>query len=76
MKRYRMQMIFGLPVLIWTMAMITMDTKGWIDVEPFGYAFFGGLIALFVNYFFRKAPPGKEALGEQEKEHQPDHPAS
>jgi len=52
-----MQLIFGLPVLLWTMGMITADTVGVIDVEPFGYAFFGGLIALFVNYFFRKSPP-------------------
>ncbi len=59
MKKYRMQLIFGLPVLLWTMAMITLDTLGTIDVEPFGYAFFGGLIALFVNYFFRKNPPAE-----------------
>ena len=57
MKKYRMQLIFGLPVLLWTLVMISLDTAGKIDVEPFGYAFFGGLIALFVNYFFRKSPP-------------------
>jgi len=55
-----MQLIFGLPVLIWALAMITADTAGLIDVEPFGYAFFGGLIILFVNYFFRKSPPPVE----------------
>ena len=57
MKKYRMQLIFGLPVLFWTMAMITSDAMGVIDVEPFGYAFFGGLTVLFVNYYFRKSPP-------------------
>lgn len=59
MKKYRMQLIFGLPVLLWTMGMITIDALGIIDVEPFGYAFFGGLITLFVNYFFRKSPPAE-----------------
>ena len=57
MRKYRMQLIFGLPVLIWTMAMITLDSAGFIDVNKFGYAFFGGPVALFINYFFRKSPP-------------------
>lgn len=59
MKKYRMQLIFGLPVLLWVLAMITLDCLGKIDVEPFGYAFFGGIILYFVNYFFRKSPPNE-----------------
>ena len=61
MKKYRMQLIFGLPVLLWSMGMITADTAGILDVEPFGYAFFGTLVGGFVTYFFRKSPPKEDA---------------
>jgi ABC-type uncharacterized transport system permease subunit len=57
MKRYRMQLIFGLPILLFAMTMIALDVAGVVNVANFGYAFFGGIIALFVNYFFRKSPP-------------------
>ena len=55
--KYGMQLIFGLPVLLWTLTMVYLDTSGRIDVEKFGYAFFGGIIYHFIQYFFRKSPP-------------------
>ena len=57
MKRYRMQLIFGAPILGFAIAMIYMDSAGYVSVEKFGYAFFGSIIIYFLNYFFRKAPP-------------------
>jgi len=57
MKKHTMQLIYGLPVLLWTLGMITADSLKIIDFEKFGYAFFGSIVLLFVNYFFRKAPP-------------------
>ena len=57
MKKYRMQLIFGLPILIFAIVCITLDSRGIINVEKFGYAFFGSIISLFLNYFFRKSPP-------------------
>jgi len=60
MKKYRMQLIFGLPILLFTIACIMLDSAGYIAVDKFGYAFFGGVIAHFLQYFFRKSPP-KEA---------------
>ena len=57
MKKYAMQLIFGIPILLFVMVLIYMDVEGYIDVEPFGYAFFGGIIYHFVQYFFRKSPP-------------------
>jgi len=57
MKKHMMQLIFGLPILGFAIASIILDSMGIINVEKFGYAFFGGLITLFVNYFFRKNPP-------------------
>ena len=57
MKRYAMQLIFGLPILIFAISCIALDAANVLDVSEFGYAFFGGLILLFVNYFFRKSPP-------------------
>lgn len=59
MKKYRMQLIFGLPILLWVMAMVTLDSARIIDVEKFGYAFFGSIILYFINYFFRKSPPNE-----------------
>ena len=57
MKRHRMQLIFGLPILWFAIAMIYMDSAGLVSVEKFGYAFFGSIIIYFLNYFFRKVPP-------------------
>ncbi len=57
MKKYRMQMIFGLPILWFAIVMIALDSAGVVNVEKFGYAFFGGVISLFLNYFFRKKVP-------------------
>jgi len=57
MKNKTMQLIFGLPILYFALAMIYLDSAGRIDVEKFGYAFFGGLITTFVYYFFRKKTP-------------------
>lgn len=48
------QLIFGMPLLIFAAGMIYLDTAGYINVEKFGYAFFGGIVLHFLNYFFRK----------------------
>jgi len=52
-----MQLIFGLPILYFAISCIILDSMGVINVEKFGYAFFGGIILLLLNYFFRKAAP-------------------
>lgn len=57
MKKYYMQLIFGIPMLGMAIASIFLDSLGVMDVEKFGYAFFGGIIAHFMSYFFRKSPP-------------------
>lgn len=54
MKRYKMQLIFGLPILGLAVACILLDSFGTISVEKFGYAFFGGIITHFLYFFFRK----------------------
>ena len=35
------------------------DSAGAVDVGKFGYAFFGAIVAHFLNYFFRKNPPNE-----------------
>jgi hypothetical protein len=60
MKKYRMQLIFGLPILAFAMAMIALDAAGTINIEKLGYAFFGSIISLLLNYYFRKSPPKEE----------------
>ena len=57
MKKYRMQLIFGLPILALAIVCILLDSAGIINIEKFGYAFFGGVIVHFLQYFFRKSPP-------------------
>ena len=57
MKKYSMQLIFGLPILLFSLLMIYLDSAKIISVEKFGYAFFGGIISHFLYYFFRKSPP-------------------
>ena len=57
MGKYRMQMIFGLPILVFAMASIMLDAFGKINIEKIGYAFFGSIITLILNYYFRKNPP-------------------
>jgi len=57
MKKYRMQLIFGIPILAFAMAAILLDSAGVICIEKMGYAFFGSVISLLLNYFFRKNPP-------------------
>ena len=57
MKKYRMQLIFGLPILVFAIGCIVADSLGYMNVEKFGYAFFGSIISIFINYFFRKSPP-------------------
>ena len=57
-----MQLIFGVPILTFTLVLITVDAFGLADIGKFGYAFFGGVISHFMTYFFRKkveeeAPP-------------------
>lgn len=63
MKRYRMQLIFGLPILALTIACILLDSAGIITVDRFGYAFFGGIVTHFLYYFFRKATPEEKPEG-------------
>lgn len=57
MEKYSMQLIFGVPILAFTLVLITVDAFGLADIGKFGYAFFGGVISHFMTYFFRKAPP-------------------
>lgn len=57
MKKYTMQLIFGVPILVFAIACIMLDAWGIINIEKFGYAFFGGIITTFLTYFFRKKPP-------------------
>lgn len=59
MKKYRMQLIFGFPILIFTLTMIALDSAGVVNVEKFGYAFFGGIITTFLTYYFRKKVPNE-----------------
>lgn len=53
--KYLLQVTFGYPILFFALMMIYMDSAGYINVEKFGYAFFGGIVIYFMNYFFRKA---------------------
>lgn len=60
MKRYIMQLLFGVPILGFAISMIYLDASGVVDVEPFGYAWFGSIITTFLLYYFRKSPPKEE----------------
>lgn len=51
-----MQLIFGVPILAFALVCIILDSLAIMNVEKFGYAFFGGVIVHFLNYFFRKKP--------------------
>lgn len=53
--KYRMQLVFGLPILIFVLVLVSFDAFGKCDIGKFGYAFFGGVISHFLTYFFRKA---------------------
>lgn len=63
MKKYRMQLLFGFPILIFALVMIALDSAGVVNVEKFGYAFFGGIITHFLTYFFRKKVPDEPGSG-------------
>jgi len=52
MERYRMQLIFGLPILAFAIAAML-----WTEIDR---AFLGGIIGGFTTYFFRKSPPKEE----------------
>ena len=52
--KYILQVLFGYQILSFAMIMIYLDCAGIINVEKFGYAFFGGIVIYFMNYFFRK----------------------
>jgi hypothetical protein len=52
--QYLFQWLFGYPILAFAIAMIILDSAGYVNVEKFGYAFFGGVITYFLQYFFRK----------------------
>lgn len=54
MRKYRMQLIFGLPILWFALVMVSLDAFGLADIGKFGYAFFGGVISHILQYFFRK----------------------
>ena len=51
---YLLQGLFGYPILVFALMMIYLDSAGIINVEKFGYAFFGGVITYLLQYFFRK----------------------
>lgn len=57
MKNKTTQLIYGLPILAFALASIMLDSAGFINVDKFGYAFFGGIVLHFLYYFFRKTPP-------------------
>lgn len=57
MKKYRMQLIFGLPILVFALVLVSFDAFGLCDIGKFGYAFFGGIITHLLYYFFRKKAP-------------------
>ena len=57
MKKYAMQLIFGLPILAMAMALLILDSLGLADVAD--RAFLGGVIGVFTGYFFRKSPPSQ-----------------
>ena len=57
MKKYRMQLIFGVPILWFAIVLVALDAFGVADIGKFGYAFFGGIITWFMSYFFRKKVP-------------------
>lgn len=50
MRRYRMQLIFGLPILVFAIA-------GLLWFEDIDRAFLGGIIGHFMTYYWRKTPP-------------------
>lgn len=54
MKKYGMQLVFGLPILVFALVLVSLDAFGLADIGKFGYAFFGGVISHFMTYFFRK----------------------
>ena len=60
MRKYYMQLIFGLPILSLAIACILLDSLRVINIEKFGYAFIGGIVTHFLFYFFRKSVPGGE----------------
>lgn len=62
--KYRMQLMFGLPILWLAIAAILLDSFGIINVEKFGYAFFGGIVIYFQQFFFRKKAPDEPVNGE------------
>ena len=60
MKKYAMQLLFGQPILYFALILVALDAPGKLDIGKFGYAFFGGVISHFLQYFFRKTPPDAE----------------
>ena len=49
------RILFGLPTLLFSFALIILDAMGTIDIEKFGYAVIGGWVALLINFYYRKA---------------------
>jgi hypothetical protein len=54
---HKIQMTYGIPILLFAMILIALDCAKVVNVEKFGYAFFGAIISHFLNYYFRKSPP-------------------
>ena len=54
---HKIQMTYGIPILLFAMLLIVLDCMKIVNVEKFGYAFFGGIILHMLNYYFRKSPP-------------------
>lgn len=53
MKRYAMQLIFGIPILAFAIA----GLAGYLPAKDIDRAFLGGLIGGFMTFFFRKTAP-------------------
>lgn len=62
LKPQQVQLLYGYPILWFAITCILLDSARVIDVNKFGYAFFGGILMKFLDYFFRKAVPTEEKL--------------
>jgi len=51
------RLLFGLPTLFFSFALIILDAARVIDIEKFGYAVIGGWVALLINFYYRKSVP-------------------
>jgi len=58
--KIRERFIFGMPSLLFVFALIFLDSMGIIDVGKWGYSFFGAIIMLILNFYYRKTTKAEE----------------